>query len=437
MELSKLKELAAAAGVVGAGGAGFPTAEKLAAGADTLLINGAECEPLLYTDHALLKEQLATVLSGAAQIMEAAGIGQGHLCVKGHTAEKLGWQHGTVLQNGLSVFCLPDVYPMGDEVILTYQVLGRIVPPGSLPIHVGALVQNVETVYNIARAAEGVPVTEKWLTVAGKVPQPFVTAVPVGAPVAALLKAAGITVPADCAVIDGGPAMGKVIDPAEAVVKKTTKGICILPRSIPAVAGKLSLDRTVSVHASANCCQCTVCTDLCPRALIGYPLEPHRIVRSTLSAIEEEPAAFAAAQVCSGCGVCELTSCCQGISPRRVYARAKGILAKDQVRYSHRGELNPHPDRDYRMLPVTRFKLRIGVQPFDRPAEFRRLEVPGPLTLPTRQHVGAPAIPTVKAGDTVVAGACVAKAAEGVSAGVHAPVAGTVTAVNEDRVVIG
>lgn len=84
-------------------------------------------------------------------------------------------------------------------------------------------------------------------------------------------------------------------------------------------------------HASSNCCQCTLCSEMCPRALIGYPLRPHKIVRTSLSLVEEMPEAFTEAQVCSACGVCELTACCQGISPRRVYAQVKGILAKKQA----------------------------------------------------------------------------------------------------------
>lgn len=437
MELTKLKELAAAAGVVGAGGAGFPTAVKLAAGADTLLINGAECEPLLHTDYMLLREKLAEVVDGAVLAMEATGIKRGYMCVKQHTAERLGWAHGDSLHKGLTVFCLPDVYPMGDEVILIYQALGRIVPPGGLPGQVGVLVQNVETLYNLSRAAQGIPVTEKWITVAGKVPQPFVTVVPVGISVAALFKATGITVPEDCVVIDGGPAMGAVINPLDAVIKKTTKSLCILPKTIPAISGKLCAERAVSVHASANCCQCTLCTDLCPRALIGYPLEPHRIVRSAMSAIEENPEDYAVAQICCSCGVCELTSCCQGISPRRVYERAKKVLQKHKIRYRHTGELKAHPDREFRMLPIERFKRRIGVSPFDVEAVFRTVTVAGGITLPTRQHVGAPAIPAVKQGDTVAVGDCVATAAEGISAAIHASVAGTVKSVNEQQIVIG
>lgn len=184
-------------------------------------------------------------------------------------------------------------------------------------------------------------------------------------------------------------------------------------------------------HASSNCCQCTLCSEMCPRALIGYPLRPHKIVRTSLSLVEEMPEAFTEAQVCSACGVCELTACCQGISPRRVYAQVKGILAKNKLRYQHKGELTVDPDREYRMLPSDRFMTRIGVAPFDAVPDFLPDGyVPSRVTLPLRQHVGAPAVPAVQAGDTVPGpGDVVAAAAGVVSANIHASVSGRVVSV--------
>lgn len=106
---------------------------------------------------------------------------------------------------------------------------------------------------------------------------------------------------------------------------------------------------------------------MCPRALIGYPLEPHRAVRSATHHVEENPEDFVTATLCSGCGVCELAACCQELSPRRVFQEMKGILAKKGLRYQHKGEpVKVSPERDYRLLPNERFKTRIGVAPFDR-----------------------------------------------------------------------
>lgn len=439
MTIEQLKNSIAAAGCVGAGGAGFPSAVKLAQGADALVINAAECEPLLYSDYMLMKQHLEEVAAGAEYVMEATGISHGYLGVKEHTAHRLSLQDGQAISAHVTVKCLPNVYPMGDEIILIYQTLGRIVPPGQLPITVGVIVYNSETLWNICHAVrDSRPVTHKWVTVGGKVSQPFVVQVPVGTPVKELMKQYAITVPDDCVMIDGGPAMGPIINPEQAVITKTTKALLILPKTIPAISSKLATERTVRTHASANCCQCSLCTDMCPRALIGYPLRPHKIVRNSLPLMQQHPENFTEASVCCGCGVCELTACCQGISPRGVYQQVKGLLAKAKLRYEHKGELRVDPDRDYRMLPSERFMQRIGVAPFDTgiPTYIEDAWQPKCIHLPLRQHIGAPATPVVTVGQTVVVGDLVAAANGMISANIHSSVNGCVTAVTDTEIVI-
>ena len=410
MTIAELKKIIADAGGVGAGGAGFPSAVKLAEGADSLVINAAECEPLLYLDCILMKRHLKTIAQGAEYVIEATGIKTGYLGVKEHTAHRLGLTDGQKISEHVQVKCLPNVYPMGDEIILIYQTLGRIVPPGQLPITVGVIVYNCETLYNICHAVrDGKPVTEKWITIGGNV------------------------------VIDGGPAMGPIIDPQTAVITKTSSGLLILPKNIPAIRSKLANNRTVSTHASANCCQCSICTDMCPRALIGYPLKPHRIVRNSMKMIEENSEAFTEASVCCSCGICELVACCQGISPRRVYQRVKGVLAKNKLRYTHDGsEMKADPNREYRMLPSDRFKRLIGVAPFDTgmPPFIKRDWFPTVIELPFRQHIGASAKTLVKVGDRVQVDQLIAEADGVVSANIHSSVNGVVAEVTASKVVI-
>ena len=437
MQMNELKQRMAQAGVVGAGGAGFPSAVKLAEGADTLIIDAAECEPLLYTDFTILRMQLQRVLSGAETVIEAAGIRRGVLALREDNARALGLSHGQKLSAHVTVHELPNVYPVGDEVILVYEVMRRVIDPGALPITVGAIVYNAETLYNIDRAVkENAAVTEKWLTIGGQVREPMVVRVPIGMRVRELFEKLGVTVPEDSVVVDGGPAMGNVIDPNQAVVKKTTKALTIYPRTIPAMVSKLNENRVVNVHAASNCCQCTRCTDLCPRALIGYPLEPHKIIRTSMSMVEEMPELFTGATTCSNCGVCELTACCQNISPRRVYAQIKGVLAKNKLRFTGKaGEVDP--DREYRMVPHERFARMIGVAPYDQIAQWRDTALkPSEIRLLTRQHVGAPAKAVVQVGDVVEAGALVAAADGAISANIHAPVRARVAAVSASTVVL-
>ena len=138
--MHELKQVMKDAGLVGDGGAGFPSYAKLAEGADTLLINGSECEPLLYTDYTLMKREMPMILAGIQSVIWSLGIKRALFCVKGHTAERLSLSDGDTLGAHITVKVMPNVYPIGDEVSLIYQATGRVVRPGNLPISKGVLV---------------------------------------------------------------------------------------------------------------------------------------------------------------------------------------------------------------------------------------------------------------------------------------------------------
>ncbi len=427
-----LKELMKEAGIVGAGGAGFPSYAKLAEGADTLVINGAECEPLLYTDLVLLQKEMPTVLLGIGATLDYARIPRALLCVKEHTAKRLRLTEGQLLADKIFLKVLPDVYPMGDEISLIYQATERVVRPGNLPITAGVIVYNVETVYNVGVALKfGKPVTKKWLTIAGDVPQAIVVKVPVGTPVAELFEKNSITIPEDYVVLDGGPSMGKVINPDSDVVTKTTKGLLILPKACPAVESKfLDGDKSIA-RAETACCQCTRCTDMCPRALLGYPLEPHKMVRTAKSAVKIMPEMVLSATLCCGCGVCETLACCQGISPKAVINEYKALLAKNKLRFVGRTDVAPMQEREYRMIPSERWASVLGVAKFDKvtkyvgeQSDFTRAEVL------LRQHIGAPSVPCVADGEKVREGDKIADAGEGLSLPQYAPISGVVAVYN-------
>lgn len=436
MERNELITAIKEAGVVGAGGAGFPSYAKIAEGADTLLVNGSECEPLLYTDYFLLKGELDAVLSGIRLVLGGAKIPRAFLCVKQHTAKRLGLPDGALLAKDIALKALPDVYPVGDEVSLIYEALHRVVKPGNLPITAGVIVLNAETVYNIGRAIlKGEPVTEKWLTVGGNVPEPFTVKVPVGTPVSDLFRKFEITVPEDNVVLDGGPSMGKIIDPQRAVVTKTTKGILILPEETEAVRAK-RMDVGMSVaRAETGCCQCTHCTDVCPRALMGYPIEPHKLVRTAKQAIEELPELALAATLCCGCGLCTSLACCQGISPKAVIDYYKRELAKKKLRFTSSQPPRVSPEREYRMIPTERWERALGVKKFDRmPAFYGEAQFPR-VNVPLTGHIGAPSVPAVENGAHVSRGQLIARPAEGLSVCQHAPISGKVT-LNEGSITI-
>ena len=441
MNLSELKQIVSDAGIVGAGGAGFPLAFKLRDDlVDTLVINAAECEPLIYSDYYLMKKHMDDIVRGAQLVMEATNIKTCYLAVKEHTAHNLLIHQGQVLCEGVTVHELPNVYPVGDEIILIYEATGRVVQPGSLPFTAGCIVSNVETLYNVKRAVDGKPVTCKWVTISGKVDRKLFVEVPIGTNVQELLSHYRIKVPEDCVVIDGGPAMGKIINPSAAVITKTTKSLLILPEDIPAVIGKTASTAHILKKASSVCCQCNMCSDLCTRALLGYPISPSHTVRAVAAMAVGNPQDYLTAQLCSGCGVCELMACCQGISPVTLMTQIKKAMSANKLRYTHSGPaVTALPDREYRMVPSERFKSRIGVLPYDEiPEDIGALDItPSKLVLPLSQHIGRPAEPIVQVGDTVKKGDMVAKAAEGgPSAAIHASCDGIVESVSGGKIEI-
>ena len=416
-------------GIVGAGGAGFPSYAKLAEGANLLLINGSECEPLLYTDYVILKNELTFVLTGITEVLTHTGIPKALLCIKAHTAKRLGMQDGERLCDKVFVKVLPDVYPIGDEIGLIYEATGRLVGAGKLPITVGVIVYNVETMYNLGRAVRLYePVTEKWVTVGGDIQNPVVVKVPVGTKISDLFRILGIDVREDYTVLDGGPSMGKIINPAKYAVTKTTKGILVLPDYTQAIASKRINEKMATARAETACCQCTRCTDMCPRNMLGYPLEPHKMVRTAMGAAEVMPIMVLSATLCCGCGVCESLACSQGISPRAVIANYKSVLAKNKLRYNLDGEYEVRAEREWRMIPSEKWESTLGVRKFDRVAEFfGELKDFSRVEIPLSRHIGAPSIPIVSDGQTVSAGELIAKAADGLSLPQHASISGVVT----------
>ena len=439
--MADLKQLLKDNGVVGAGGAGFPSYCKLAEGADTLLINAVECEPLLYTSYTLLQERMRDIVIGMRAVMEYAKIPRGLIGVKDYRAAKLGYSDGQELAPGVFIKYIPNVYPMGDEINLIYTATGRVVPPGQLPITRGVIVFNTETIYNIGLVVQfNQPVTKTYLTISGDTDKAYCVKVPVGMKISEVLKIMNVKVPDTHVVIDGGPSMGTVVNLATDVVKKPCSGLLILPKTIPAVANKLRTKEDNFRRASSVCCQCNRCTDLCPRHLLGYPLEPHKMVRSTLSAAMADPELIKTATMCCGCDICSTLACCQEISPMQIIKEYKGILAKNRMKYvaDPNEQFTPSPDRQARMVSAGKWKEVLGVAQYDKfpPIYVEEKLKATEVFVPMSQHIGAPAIPVVAVGDIVEENQMIAKAAEGLSVPHFAPISGRVTYVDAKTIVI-
>src|SRR5512133_2587855 len=190
-------------GVVGAGGGGFPTDVKLQSPVGLLIVNGAECEPLLHKDKELLTHELRPLLDGLRVAMDRTGAREAVIAVKCSHPELLD-AIAPRLPRGVRTFALRDSYPAGDEFVLVHDVTGRVIPPGGLPRDVDVTVLNVETLVNVGCDR---PVTHKYLTVAGAVATPVTLRVPIGVSFAEVIAAAGAATVADAAVLVGGVMM--------------------------------------------------------------------------------------------------------------------------------------------------------------------------------------------------------------------------------------
>ncbi|MCB2185587.1 MAG: SLBB domain-containing protein [Deltaproteobacteria bacterium] len=429
--ISKVQE----AGVVGAGGAGFPTHVKLNATVERVLANGASCEPLLMSDPYLMEARPTEILAGLQLAMAATGAGQGLVCLKGkhgHAMESVREALARI-KDGLALFELEDFYPAGDEQVLVYEVTGRVVPEGGIPLMVGAVVSNVESLLNLAAAVEGKPVTHRYLTVCGEVARPMVTRVPLGVSLQEVIDHAGGPTVSDYRVVVGGPMMGAVAGDTTLPVTKTTSGVILLPAGHNVVADKEKDLAKVSRLARIACCQCSRCSDLCPRNLLGHGLYPHKIMRQLAAQGGPQLANQVDALICSECGICEKFACPMGLAPREINAGVKKqLMAAGIKRGQPRQEYHPSGFRDYRKIPTSRLMERLGVKRYDVHPPFVEFTRPvGAVRIPLKQHLGAPAQATVAKGDRVSLGQVIGEIPAGaLGARVHASIAGTVTAVD-------
>ncbi len=428
------------AGVVGAGGAGLPTHVKADATVDTVLVNGASCEPLLMSDPHLMEHEVDTMLRGLKAVMECTGAKKGIVCLKGKHAKALKAVREAVAREGsgtLEAFELKDFYPAGDEQVLVYEVLGRTVPERGLPLHVGAVVSNTETLYNVALAMDGQPVTHRYLTVYGNVKQSMVVKVPVGTPVMDVLNFAGGPTIREYRVVDGGPMMGKVIpDVNKAVVTKTTSGLLVLPPDHNVVARKIMDPARVRQITNSICCQCSRCTDLCPRHLLGHALHPNKLMR--VFANQELDSELAKeALLCSECGLCEKFACPMMVSPREVNAQIKRVLMQNGVKWVSSGAPVTNPYRDERRVPTSRLIQRLDLVEFDTHPSYVGEFTPGLVRIPLRQHIGAPAQCVVSVGQQVKCGDLIGEIPEkAMGARVHASISGVVESVADGIITI-
>ncbi len=424
------------AGVVGAGGAGFPTHIKVNNMAEVVIANGAECEPLLRVDRQLVEQYPDRLLEGMRIVMKISNAKRGVFCLKKKYNNAVNRLSEAISGKGggnISVHLIENYYPAGDEQQLVYEVTGKVVPTGGLPLEAGVIVNNVGTLINIADSAAGIPVTNKFVTVTGEVKNPVTLNVPIGTPVSRLIElAGGPREDHGCSIIVGGPAMGRVESNWSAPVTKTLGGIIVLPSDHPLIMKKTASIEKDYKLAKSVCCQCNCCTQLCPRNALGLGVEPHKVMRALgygeASAAGNTNSVFS----CCDCGICTYYACSMGLSPGRMVSALKAAMSGKGVKPKKAVPFSVSDSREYGKVPAQRFVERLGLGRYDVPAPLMIDEIQADIVrIPLKQHIGISAEAIVKKGDCVQKGELVGKVQEGkVGANVHSSIAGTVSQVN-------
>ena len=427
-------EQIAQAGVVGAGGAGFPTHVKLSGKADTVLINAAECEPLLHKDKEVLREFVQPVIAGLQIAMELVGAKQGKIGIKEKYHDVIELLRRSV-PPGVEVAELRDAYPAGDEFLLVYDVLKRVIPPGQIPLAVSAVVMNVETALNVSLAGHQ-PVTEKYLTIAGAVARPVTLRVPLGVTLAQCVAAAGGATIGDANYMVGGVMMGRIEENHDALVDKTTGGVIVLSDDHTVIRRRRQDWKQIVRIGRSACDQCSFCTELCPRWLLGHPIEPHKAMRSLGFNLVGE-ANTIGTSFCCECNLCSLYSCPEDLDPKNVCTQNKRRLATEKQRWENPPFLPDRADRhlNNRKAPMSRLIQKLGLHAFRNEGPLDNTLLPASkVGIKLRQHIGAACEPVVSVGQRVAKGQLVGQPPQtggkpALGAPVHASIGGTVTAV--------
>ena len=426
MDIKELQNIIQENGVVGAGGAGFPTYMKLTDKANTILMNCAECEPLLKLHRQLLEKHAYEIMKTFHMVQETVGASEAIIGIKKSYVQTVNALKQHIEEfPGMRIHLLDEVYPMGDEVVLIYEATGRVVRPGGLPIEQGVAVFNVETV------------TAKYVSVVAEVNHPVTVKVPLGCTMDDVVAQAGGTTVKDPVYFIGGPMMGRIGKGSDPVTK-TTNAILVLPKDHLIVQKKMRTSAIDLKRAASICCQCNTCTDLCPRNNLGHPIDPARFMRAASNQDFRDVNPYINASFCSSCGVCEMYACPQSLAPRTLLADMKGGLRKAGIRPPQGVQPVPVKEsREYRKVPEERLMARLGLTKYDKDAPMDETLVDIPkVKILLSQHIGAPAQAIVKVGDQVTRGQMIASPAQGLSVGIHATISGKVTEVTDRWIVV-
>ncbi len=422
------------AGVVGAGGAGFPTHVKAKSKVEFVVVNGAECEPLIHKDYELMKNFAPEIINGVELMTKQTSAKKSYFGIKAKNGLAIEAIEKNYSDGKIETCLLGDFYPSGDEYELVYAATKRLIPPYGLPLDVGCVVNNVETFYNIARAIEDKPVIQKFVCVAGCVKNPSSFFVPIGSSLKDLLDHAGGATVSEFGVFVSGILMGKLTFDLTEAVTKTTAGIIILPMDHYLIK---RTDRPIEAKnriGKSACDQCSYCTEFCPRYLLGYDVQPHKVMRSLGFSTTGKEVWNQYADLCCSCGLCSLYACPEDLYPREACDQSKVENKKMGTRYEQQKPVKVHPIKEGRRVPLKQLMKRIDLLKYDVHTPFTQSSPQvSQVKILLKQHIGVPAKSIVKLGESVQLGQLIADIEEErLGAKIHASISGRITHVSDE-----
>ena len=426
------------AGVVCAGGAGFPTYVKAQSRVEFVIANGAECEPLIHKDAELMKHFPAEILAGMTSMMDAVGAKSGKFGVKKKNADSLEALKHELSDSRIEFVLLGDFYPSGDEYELVYTATGRLIPPAGIPLQVGCVVNNVETLYNVCEAGQGRPVTRKFLSVCGAVREAKSFWAPVGTSFRELIARAGGATADGYAIFVSGLMMGTLCQDPGDVVTKTTGGLIVLPRDHYMMTRRTRPQQEMNHIGKSACDQCSYCTEFCPRYLLGYDVQPHKVMRSLGFTTTGSEIWNQWSELCCACGLCTLYACPEDLYPKEACDMGKRDRRAAGLKFVQQRAVEVHPMKEYRRVPLPQLRRRLQVDEYEKETPYDAAAwQPAAVRIRMKQHAGEPAVPVVEAGKKVKKGQVVGRVPDGkLGAHVHASIDGKVRAVTADEVEI-
>ncbi len=301
------------AGIVGLGGAAFPTHVKLMSNdkmnIDTMLINGCECEPFLTCDYRMMIEAAGPIITGALLAARAVGAKNIAICIEDNKPRAIDVLQKAAVGTGIKIVVLKTKYPQGSEKQLIMAVTKRAVPLGGLPMNVGVAVSNVGTIAAVARSVQkGKPLTHRVVSITGGgIVNPKNLLVPIGTPIRELFDYCGGFKKNAARVISGGPMMGFAFTNFDAPVTKGTSGITVLTAE------------DVAKSKETACVRCGRCVDACPMNLV-----PTRIALASRNK-DIDLAEQYNIMACFECGACAYT-CPANIPLVQLIRTGKGLI---------------------------------------------------------------------------------------------------------------